>query len=76
MELLSGSTTPIESMPRPLQMIMQLVPSTHYVAFSQAVLYRGAGLDIVWGNMLSMVVMSALLFGLTLLRFRRAILQM
>ena len=48
MNLLSGSTTPMESMPVWLQNVMQLSPSTHFVAFSQAILYRGAGIDIVW----------------------------
>jgi len=41
--LLSGGMTPLESMPENLQKIMQLSPSTHFVSFAQAVLYRGAG---------------------------------
>src|SRR5262249_23965686 len=40
MSLLSGGQTPLESMPKLLQNIMQFVPSTHFVAFSQAVLFR------------------------------------
>ncbi|WP_432761623.1 ABC transporter permease [Rhizobium calliandrae] len=42
MNLLSGSTTPMESMPVWLQNVMQLSPTTHFVALLQAVLYRGA----------------------------------
>ena len=45
---LLGSTTPLESMPETLQRIMQFSPSTHFVRFAQAILYRGAGLDVVW----------------------------
>ena len=41
MNLLSGSTTPLESMPVWLQNVMQFSPSVHYVSLSQAVLYRG-----------------------------------
>lgn len=48
LQLLSGSTTPLETMPAWLQNTMQLAPTTHFVSFAQAVLYRGAGLDIVW----------------------------
>ena len=44
MMLLSGSNTPLESMPLPLQYIMQASPSTHFVSFAQAILFRGAGL--------------------------------
>ena len=70
MNLLSGSTTPTESMPVWLQNVMQLAPSTHFVAFSQAILYRGAGLDIVWPDMVVMVALSAVFFIIALKRFR------
>ena len=73
MNLLSGSTTPMESMPIWLQWVMQLSPSTHFVAFSQAVLYRGAGPEIVWPSLVSMATISAAFFVLAHLRFRKAI---
>lgn len=73
MELLSGSTTPMESMPLWLRSVMQLSPSTHFVAFSQAVLYRGAGLDIVWSDMIALAVIGLVYFSASLLRFRTAI---
>ncbi len=44
---LLGSTTPLESMPETLQRIMQFSRSIHFVSFAQALLYRGAGLDVV-----------------------------
>lgn len=71
MNLLSGSATPMESMPLALQRAMQLAPSTHFVAFSQAVLYRGAGLSIVWPQLLVMAVLGAAFFGVALRRFRQ-----
>ena len=43
LDLLSGSTTPMESIPPWLQDVMQFTPTTHFVAFAQAVLYRAAG---------------------------------
>ncbi|MGA7073682.1 ABC transporter permease, partial [Bradyrhizobium sp.] len=48
MNVLSGNATPLESMPPWLAMAMQASPSTHFVSFAQAILYRGAGLDVVW----------------------------
>lgn len=71
MNLLSGSTTPMESIPVWLQNIMQIAPSTHFVAFSQAILYRGAGLETVWPDMLVMAGLSAVFFTIALLRFRQ-----
>ncbi|EEX08483.1 ABC-2 type transporter [Ruegeria lacuscaerulensis ITI-1157] len=72
MNLLSGSTTPMESMPGWLQTVMQLSPSTHFVTFAQAILYRGAGFDNVWPNMVIMVGLGSIFFLLALKRFREA----
>lgn len=71
MNLLSGSTTPMESMPEWLQAVMQASPSTHFVAFAQAILYRGAGLTTVWPSILAMSVLSAVFFVIALSRFRK-----
>jgi ABC-2 type transport system permease protein len=75
MNLLSGSTTPMESMPGWLQSVMQLSPSTHFVALSQAVLYRGAGLTIIWPQMLWLFSIGAAFFALATLRFRKSLLS-
>jgi len=43
MQLPSGSSTPMESMPVWLQYLMKTISSTpHFVSFAQAVLFRGA----------------------------------
>ena len=73
MELLSGSTTPMESMPAWLQAVMQISPSTHFVAFAQATLYRGAALATVWPYLAALAGIGALYFLVSLLRFRTAI---
>jgi ABC-2 type transport system permease protein len=71
MNMLSGSNTPLESMPAWLATFMQVSPSTHFVSFAQAILYRGAGLAVVWPEFLAVAVIGGLFFGLALLRFRR-----
>lgn len=70
MNMLSGSNTPLESMPPVLQHIMELSPSTHFVSFAQAILYRGAGFAVVWPEYLATAVIALLFFGLSLVRFR------
>lgn len=70
MNMLSGSNTPLESMPAWLQTVMQASPSTHFVAFAQAILYRGAGLAVVWPRFLAVAAMAAVFLVLTLARFR------
>lgn len=70
LNLLSGSNTPLESMPPFLRTLMQASPSTHFVSFAQAILYRGAGFDAVWPQYLAVAAMGVLFLGLGLLRFR------
>jgi ABC-2 type transport system permease protein len=70
MNMLSGSNTPLESMPPWLATVMQASPSTHFVSFAQSILYRGAGLDVVWSEFLAVALIGGLFFGLALLRFR------
>jgi ABC-2 type transport system permease protein len=73
MNLLSGSATPLESMPKLLATIMQASPSTHFVSFAQSILYRGAGLDVVWPRFVAVAGIGALFLWLSLLRFRSAL---
>ena len=73
LNLLSGSVTPMESMPQGLQDVMQFTPTPHFVAFAQAVLFRGAGLDIVWPQLCVLAGITIALFGVSLARFRSAI---
>ena len=74
MQLLSGGATPMESMPVWLQHVMRIVsPTPHFVAFSQAVLYRGADFSIVWPWLVAMAAIGSIYFVFSLHRFRRVI---
>jgi ABC-2 type transport system permease protein len=75
LNMLSGSNTPLESMPPFLRTIMQASPSTHFVAFAQAILYRGAGFEVVWPRFLVVALIGGLFLGLALLRFRSVAVQ-
>ena len=58
------------------QALMLLAPTTHFVDLGQAILYRGAGIEVVWKPFLSLLVIGAVLFSLSLSRFRKTISQM
>ncbi len=73
LQILSGSVTPRESMPRFIQFVMLAAPDTHFVKLAQAILFRGAGFDVVWPQFLALVLIGAALFTLSLARFRTAI---
>ena len=71
MNLLSGGQTPLESMPQALQKFMQFVPSTHFVSFSQAVIFRDATPAMVWPDLLKMFLIGCAYTALALSRFRK-----
>lgn len=76
LQMLSGGSTPRESMPELAQNIMLAAPTTHFVQLGQAILSRGAGLDTVWPQFLALTLIGTVLFILALGRFRRTIGQM
>lgn len=71
LQLLSGTMTPRESMPDIIQYVMLAAPNTHFVALAQAVLFRGAGLAVVWPQLLALIVIGGILFTLALKQFSR-----
>ena len=73
MQMLSGGVTPYESMPDIIQTIMQAAPTTHFVRISQAILYRGAGLEIVWPHFLAITFIGIVFFSISLIIFRRSL---
>jgi len=56
-----------------IQNIMHAAPTSHFVSMAQAVLYRGAGLDVVWPRLLSMGGIGAVYFILSLFLFRKSL---
>ena len=76
LQMLSGGATPRESMPELVQNIMLVAPTTHFVELGGAILFRGAGIEMVWKQFLWLAVIGAALFALSLGRFRRTIAQM
>ena len=73
LQMLSGGATPRESMPEAVRTLMLLAPTTHFVSLAQAVLYRGAGMSIVWPTLLALTAIGATFFVAALTRFRRSL---
>ena len=73
MMMLSGGMSPIESQPQWVQYVTWFFPSRHYVSFMQAIVYRGAGLDIVWKEFVTVLVMGVTFIAMSLLLFRQSV---
>jgi ABC-2 type transport system permease protein len=76
LQILSGGMTPQESMPEAVRLIMQAAPTTHFVELSQAILFRGAGMNVVWPQLVALAVIGTALFVVSLLRFRKTLATM
>ena len=70
LNMLSGAVSPLESMPEPIQFVIQVSPSVHFVNFSQSVLYRAAGFELVWPHIAVLVALGAVFLTIALARFR------
>ncbi|QOG06569.1 ABC transporter permease [Aureimonas sp. OT7] len=70
LQVLSGGSTPRESMPEIIQTVMLAAPNTHFVILAQSVLFRGAGLDVVWPQLLMLMLIGTVFFMVALRRFR------
>lgn len=70
LQVLSGGMTPRESMPEIIQTLMLAAPNTHFVMLAQAILFRGAGLDVVWPQFLALAAIGGALFAYSLRSFR------
>jgi len=73
MMMLSGIYTPMDSMPAILRYIMYFSPSTHFVKFAQAVLFRDAGIEVVWRDFAMVFFIGIMFFTAALYRFRKSI---
>jgi ABC-2 type transport system permease protein len=73
LQMLSGGNTPVESQPEWLQYVTYLLPSRHFVSFSQIIIYRGGGLAAVWENFLVVAAVGIVFFVYSLQLFRKSI---
>jgi ABC-2 type transport system permease protein len=70
LSMLSGATSPLESMPSALQITLQASPTVHFVDLAQAIIFRAAGLEIVWPKLVTMAGLGALFLAIAVRRFR------
>lgn len=76
MLMLSGGETPVEGQPAWLQAGTLFLPSRHYMSASQAIVFKGAGVETVWPEFVWMTVLGLALLMTSLIMFRRSVAQM
>jgi ABC-2 type transport system permease protein len=68
---LSGYIFPFEGLPTALQVIGEILPATHMIAIMRGVVLRNAGPAELLPHVLALVVISAVLVGLSARNFRK-----
>lgn len=68
--LFSGFLFPISAMPWPIQYLSLLNPLRHFLVIIRGIFLKGIGLAILWPEMLALLLLGAVLLGLSALRFR------
>lgn len=70
---LSGLLFPIEGMPRGAQYLAALIPLTYYLRIVRGILLKGVGVAALWPNILPLVAFGAVIFTLSVLKFRKSL---
>jgi ABC-2 type transport system permease protein len=73
LQMLSGGSTPVESQPEWLQALTFLLPTRHFVSFSQMIIYRGGGIRAVWPDFAVVAAVGVAFFVYSLSLFRKSI---
>jgi ABC-2 type transport system permease protein len=69
--LLSGFMFPFDGMPRPAQLIAEVLPLTHFVRLIRGIVLRGAELGELAGELQALALFAAATLTLAVLRFRK-----
>lgn len=71
LSMLSGATTPIEAIPNWLQPLTYLNPVRHFATLARGVMLKGVGIEVVYPNLLTLLLFTIVLMGLSTWRFRK-----
>jgi ABC-2 type transport system permease protein len=71
MIFLSGFVFPIENMPPAIQAVTYLMPLRYYFTIVRGLFLKGVGLPELWDEAAALAVSAAVVFGLSVLRFRK-----
>lgn len=68
--LLSGFMFPIENMPKPLQLVSNIIPATWYYKMIKNIMIKGTGLEIIWKQLLVLIGMTVVFLVASVRNFK------
>jgi ABC-2 type transport system permease protein len=71
--LISGFLFPRESLPVALQWAGLALPLTYYIIVVRGILIKGVGFAFLWRQIIPLIVLALIVFGLAIRRFQKKI---
>jgi len=71
--MFTGYAAPVESMPQVLRTVARVIPAYHWLTILRGILLKGAGLDVLWPNVLALLVLGLAIGAFSLRFVRRAL---
>lgn len=71
--MFTGYAAPVESMPEVIQLVANVVPAYHWLTILRGILLKGAGLDVLWPNILALAALGLVIGTFSLRYVRRAL---
>ncbi len=68
---LSGLLFPIEGMPAGAQYMAHVIPLTYFLRIVRGIVLKGIGIEYLWRELLPLLAFGAVVFTLSVLRFRK-----
>jgi len=69
--MLSGFAFPIRNMPLAVQLLSYLNPLRYFIQIVRGIFLKGTGIDILWPQMLALLLYGVLIMTLSVLRFHK-----
>jgi ABC-2 type transport system permease protein len=71
--LLSGFAFPIDSMPQAVQWFTYLNPMRYFLIIIRSIFQKGVGVEILWPEMLGLLILGATILSCAVLRFKKTL---
>ncbi|MBT3313564.1 MAG: ABC transporter permease [Anaerolineae bacterium] len=71
--MFTGYAAPVESMPKAMQFIANIVPAHHWLEILRGILLKGAGMDVLWPHVAALGILGTIIMTFSLRFVRKAL---
>lgn len=71
--MFTGYAAPVESMPQVIQWVSNVIPAHHFLTIVRGILLKGTGMEVLWPNVLALIVLGLIIGGFSMRFVRRSL---